>query len=476
MTTSPLDTTPAAQPSHPHVASQPLAGTHRRRANRWLTVLTGAVIAAQVIAGCGPARTRGAAGGMDASLLENASVQVSSELLAMAPAPGISDAAFPAPQIVDLQSIPTDTLAALASAQPLNAEDRTTVESVAVESVADPEPALVAGSVVAPVAAEAPISAAAFLPAAASAMVQTGDLQQPILPDTQPVMAPSHSGANVGVAANASPLDKTTNILILGSDRRVGAPNWLTDVMMIVALDYANGKAGVISIPRDIYIDQIAGHQSNKLNVVDYLGEKDRAGGGGPELLSDILFEKLGVRIDHYVRFDFRGFIALVDALDGVEVEIDCPYYDYFSIENVILNVKPGIERLSGDEALVYVRSRKIGGDLDRARRQQRFVWAVRNQVLNENILPRLPALYNAVSNSVQTDLGIVGTLKIARFALGLDKEDITGFVIGYPLVEQGWVGNMWVFRAHWDEIRAEMQNVFQREPFIDTNTLVECP
>ena len=140
------------------------------------------------------------------------------------------------------------------------------------------------------------------------------------------------------------------------------------------------------------------------------------------------------------------------------------------------LNVKPGIERLSGEEALVYVRSRKIGGDLDRARRQQRFIWAIRNQVLNENILPKLPALYNAVSDTVQTDLGVVGTLKIARFAMGLDREDITGFVVGYPLVDQGWVGNMWVFVADWEAIQAEVQLVFERDAFLNTNTLAECP
>lgn len=287
---------------------------------------------------------------------------------------------------------------------------------------------------------------------------------------------PGQQSSTGALSADEHPLDKTTNILVMGSDRRVGAPNWLTDVMMIVALDYDSGKAGVISVPRDVYIDNIPGHQPNKLNVVDYLGEKDEAGGGGPALLSTILMEKIGIRIDHYVRFDFRGFIALVDALGGVEVEIDCPYYDYFSIEDVILNVKPGLETLTGDEALVYVRSRKLGGDLDRARRQQRFIWATRNQVLNQNILPKLPALYNAVSDNVQTDIGIVGTLKIARFVLGLDKEDITGYVIGYPQVQQGYVGNMWVFRADWDAIREQAQTVFEREPFIDTNTLVECP
>lgn len=290
--------------------------------------------------------------------------------------------------------------------------------------------------------------------------------------------APSAQVAVVATMApdDGRPLDHTTNILVLGSDRRPDTPNWRTDVMMIVALDEAGGRAGVISIPRDIYIDVIPGHQANKINVIDYLGEKDTPGGGGPALMASIIEEKMGIHIDHWVRFDFAGFVKLVDALGGVEVDIDCAYYDYFQIEDVVLNVKPGVQRLSGDEALVYVRSRTHGGDLDRARRQQRFIWAIRNQVLNESILTKLPALYNAVSDSVQTDMGVVSALKVVRFAIGLDREEITGEVIGYPLVQQGYAGNMWIFKADWDAIRTEVQSVFDREPFIDTNTLVKCP
>lgn len=272
------------------------------------------------------------------------------------------------------------------------------------------------------------------------------------------------------------PLSRTLNILVLGSDRRPDTPNWRTDVMMIVALDMDNNRAGVISVPRDIYLEKIPNHNPNKINVVDYLGEKDEPDGGGPKLLSSLIMEKMNIPIHHYVRFDFQGFVDLVNALGGVEVDVDCPYYDYFQIENVILNVKPGLQRLTGEEALVYVRSRRHGGDLDRARRQQRFIWATRTQVLNENILPKLPALYNALSDSVQTDIGVVQAVRIVRFALGLEKENIHGFVIGYPYVKEGYAGNMWVFLADWEVIREQVQLVFDREPFIDTNTLTECP
>lgn len=395
------------------------------------TTLALLLLTTTILTSCGPEPSQGSAGGADAAAANAAPVVSEDDALAL-----LADAAATAAS--------GDASAIAAAPNELLAQ--TTSEGESAELTAQPGAAVTVTTA-----------------ATTSESLATEGTQAALAQDTP-------------VVSSAFPLSETTNILVLGSDRRPNTPNWRTDVMMIVALDEANGRAGVISIPRDIFIDRIAGHNPNKINVVDYLGEKDKPGGGGPELLAGIIEEKMGIPIHHWVRFDFAGFIELVDALGGVEVEIDCPYYDYFQIENVILNVKPGIERLTGDEALVYVRSRKIGGDLDRARRQQRFIWAIRNQVLNENILPKLPALYNAVSDSVQTDLGVVGTLKVVRFAIGLDREDITGFVIGYPLVEQGYVGNMWVFKADWDAIRSEAQKVFERDPFINTNTLAECP
>ncbi|MCB0124736.1 MAG: LCP family protein [Caldilineaceae bacterium] len=272
-------------------------------------------------------------------------------------------------------------------------------------------------------------------------------------------------------------LDRTLNILILGSDRRPNTPNWRTDVMMIVALDFDNSRAGVISIPRDVYIDVIPNHQPNRVNVIDYLGERDEPDGGGPALIKRIIQERMNIRIDHYLRFDFSSFQEVVDALGGVDVDVDCPYYDYFSIEDVILNIQPGLVHMTGAEALVYVRSRRIGGDLDRARRQQRFVWAVRNQVRDDNLLPRVPALYQALDDSIQTDIGILNAIRIARFALNLNEEQIHGFVLAPPtLLTPGWRSGMSVFIPDWAAIRAAAETLFEGSPFLDTNTPTRCP
>ena len=275
---------------------------------------------------------------------------------------------------------------------------------------------------------------------------------------------------------NGRPLDQTTNILLLGSDRRDDTPNWRTDVMMIIALDRENGRAGVISIPRDVFIAEIPGHQPNKINVIDYLGEMDEPE-GGPALLASIIERDMGIPIHHYLRFSFDSFRAVVDALDGVPVDIDCSFSGFIEDEGGWLVLEPGTHRLTGNQAMIYVRDRQLtGGDLSRARRQQRFVWAVRNQVLDENLLTRIPGLYTALAGSVDTDIGLVTTLQLARLALALDPEDLYGVVLAPPdLLEEGWALGMSVFLPDWATIAESVQTVFDSPPFIVDNTPENC-
>ena len=183
------------------------------------------------------------------------------------------------------------------------------------------------------------------------------------------------------------------------------------------------------------------------------------------------------------MRFDFEGFKKVVDALGGVEVTVECRVYEYLPEEDIELYLLPGTHRLAGKMALGYVRARNQGGDLERARRQQRMVWAVRNQLLSENQLPNLPALYAALRDSVQTDIGFVDSIRFARFALNLAEDDIHGMVISPPdLVKPAWRGGMSVWLADWPLIAERVQTVFDRPPLAQTNTVgatgdrVQCP
>jgi len=268
-------------------------------------------------------------------------------------------------------------------------------------------------------------------------------------------------------------LDRTTNVLILGSDQRPHQPNWRTDVIILLMMNPDLGEAAIVSFPRDMYIDSIPGHLPNRINVIDYLGEMDAPGGGGPRLLIKILEERLGITIDNYIRFSFEGFVDLINVLDGLKIHVDCYLYEIYPEEGIYLNLPPGEHILSGEQALSYVRSRRSGGgDLERARRQQRVVWALRKQLAEQNLLPKALHLYDALRYSVYTDVSKWDTLKYARFGLSLGEADVKGLVLRPPdAMRAGWRQDMSVFIVNWDYIAEELTRIFDRPPLIDTNT-----
>ena len=289
-----------------------------------------------------------------------------------------------------------------------------------------------------------------------------------VVPTVTPTATPSPQPTPV-----VTDLDRTTNVLILGSDQRPHQPNWRTDVIILLMMNPDIGEAAIVSFPRDMYIDPIPGHLPNRINVIDYLGEMDAPGGGGPRLLIKILEERLGITIDNYIRFSFEGFVDLIDVLDGLKIHVDCYLYEIYPEEGIYLNLPPGEHILSGEQALSYVRSRRSGGgDLERARRQQRVVWALRKQLAEQNLLPKALDLYDALRYSVYTDVSKWDTLKYARFGLSLGEADVKGLVLGPPdAMRAGWRQDMSVFIVNWDYISEELKRIFDRPPLIDTNT-----
>jgi LCP family protein required for cell wall assembly len=281
-------------------------------------------------------------------------------------------------------------------------------------------------------------------------------------PTPSPSPSPTPSPTPAPTRDARPPLERTVNILLLGSDQRPGEPNWRTDVMMIIAVDLAQQRVGVISIPRDVFLDEIPNHRPNKINVVDYLGEQDEPDGGGPRLLSSVLAERMDIRIDYYLRFGFEGFRKVIDAVGGIDVEVECTYRDGMAG----LYLSPGHHTMDGQLALKYVRSRYTTSDLDRNRRQQQVIWAVRQAVVNKNLLPRLPAIYTAVSESVETDIDLITAVRLLRFGLDLEPGRVYSLALSPPdLIRPGWRLGMEVFVADWAAIAHATQRIFERAP-----------
>jgi LCP family protein required for cell wall assembly len=228
-------------------------------------------------------------------------------------------------------------------------------------------------------------------------------------------------------------------ILLLGFDRSKG---WTgrTDAILVSALNYTTGHIGVISIPRDLYVD-IPGLSPGRINTVFRVGNRELGPGKGLAALKRIIKRDLGIPIKYTVAIDFRGFAKIVDALGGIEVDIRCPIEDCFLTENeeepcIPLSLTAGTHHLDGATALLFARSRHGRADSDRARRQQAVLVGLKNRLKRPGILTKLPKLWLELSRYVATDLDLKGMLRIATLAAGTTKDSIHGLVLRPPIVE----------------------------------------
>lgn len=299
---------------------------------------------------------------------------------------------------------------------------------------------------------------------------------QPVAP---PRLAPAPSTTvEPRVETPAGPAfnwSETENYLILGTDRRQGGGSWRTDTVMIVGLDRTLNRAAVFSIPRDLYV-QIPGYGWGRINQVDYIGEQRNGEGGGPQLVSDVLSATLGVQTHHWVRLQMDGFVDIVDAIGGVTVHLDCPFYE--PIFNLTTNrwdyfvLPAGEVKLDGEAAYWFVRLRYRESDIGRGRRQRQFLWALRDQIMDANLILRFPELWGAFQNALSTDLGLLELIELTRYGTSLDPANVRagGLTLsdlqGYRTAEGAAVLRI----ANPAHIRAVVDGVWDAPAMIDTN------
>lgn len=271
--------------------------------------------------------------------------------------------------------------------------------------------------------AEPPNAPFPFMPPEESADI---DLRQPPTraAQTRATALPPASGK----------LDQTLNVLLLGSDRRPGEPVWRTDVIMIAFLDTANGRAAVLSLPRDLYVN-IPTRGWDRINITDFWGEYTKYPGGGPGLLQKVIADNFGIRVDKFARVDFDGFTRIVDTLGGIDVNVPCALEDDFidlssptGFRHFAVNA--GLQRMNGATALMFVRQRHNTGDVSRALRQQRVMYALRDKIMSPDIVSKLPQLYDQLQDTVDTDFGPLDIPRLVQIGSAIQPGNIRGRVI----------------------------------------------
>ncbi len=218
------------------------------------------------------------------------------------------------------------------------------------------------------------------------------------------------------------------NIALLGSDKREDSSTWRTDTIIVLSVDTQSDFIRLLSIPRDLWVN-IPGHGYDRINTADLWGELAEEG-GGPNLVKETISQNLGIPIHYYVRVDFDGFVKIIDAIGGLDIDVECPLTD--------IELYPGMHHMDGELALLYARSRITSSDFDRSRRQRKLLMALWEQGLSVGIIPRLPALSSATADTLQTDIPFDQVVALAYKGLQLRPSNIFSNSIG-PWQVENW-------------------------------------
>ncbi|GGG24010.1 LCP family protein [Paenibacillus abyssi] len=206
------------------------------------------------------------------------------------------------------------------------------------------------------------------------------------------------------------------NILLLGGDGRAENSNGIarSDSILIASLDPVTKKAHLFSVLRDTYVD-IPGHGNGRINTAITLG--------GPNLAMETVGNLLGLDIQYYVYAEFEGFKSLIDAIGGIdfEVEKDMTWIDNADGNRYDINLKKGFQHLDGDEALQYVRFRHDAmSDFTRTERQRNFMKAVALEMQSTWNLLRMTKIIESVQPYIETNLSAQDMLRLGQLGLSM--------------------------------------------------------
>jgi LCP family protein required for cell wall assembly len=263
--------------------------------------------------------------------------------------------------------------------------------------------------------------------------------------------------------------DEVEYILLLGIDRskyQMGR----TDAILIAAFDHASDQIGIVSVPRDLWVD-VPDLYPNRINAVVRMGELRIDAGAGLPLLRKVIHNELGIQIDHTITADFEGFINIIDFLEGIPVDVQCPIEDCFHSDAVDAGCVPlvlsqGEHVLNGATALMFARSRHGRTDIDRARRQQAVLAGLKARLTRAAIIPKLPRLWKKLNHYINTDLDLGAAIRLGLRLATADRSSLHGLVLGTPIIEDAVTEDgKRVFLLDKQKARAAIANIFSSPP-----------
>jgi LCP family protein required for cell wall assembly len=215
-------------------------------------------------------------------------------------------------------------------------------------------------------------------------------------------------------------------VLLMGTDDRNDSEIPRTDTLILARVDQSTGKAALISIPRDLYVN-IPDHGWDKVNAA-YVYAELRNPGSGPLETVRTVSELAGVNISYFAQVNFEGLVQLVDVLGGVEVDV--PVDIIGDTDAGGLDIYAGLQRLDGEHALTFCRSRDFAAsDYQRQANQRTFLQALVKQVLASD-LPTIASSVTEIAKMTFTNMDIATIVKVAQGMRGMEEGAIHTYYV----------------------------------------------
>lgn len=243
------------------------------------------------------------------------------------------------------------------------------------------------------------------------------------------------------------------NILVIGIDRAPdGTYFGRSDTIILTTIQPLKPYFGILSIPRDLWV-QIPGIGENRINTAHYFAELENPG-SGPFRTIETIKQNFGVKVDYFIRIRFDGFEQVVDAMDGVEIELDQPMSGY----------QPGVHKLDGPAALAFVRDRSGADDFYRMAHGQLFVKAIVKQLLKPDQWKYIPAVWRTINDTIDTNLPFWQWPRLIFTLIRVSPTGIDNYVITREMVKPFTTdGGAQVLAPNWDLINPQVIEIFGR-------------
>lgn len=203
---------------------------------------------------------------------------------------------------------------------------------------------------------------------------------------------------------------KIINILLIGQDTRDAKQRGLSDSMILISVNTETKKLVMTSFMRDLYIDipsDRGGYYRQRINTAYAVG--------GMVKLNATITHNFGVEVDNNIEVDFSGFQTIVDAMDGIDIELTKAEANYMNSDSgQRWKLQEGMNHLDGEQALCYARIRKIDSDFYRTERQR--------IVLNK--------LFEKVKDMGVTELLSLAKEFIPLITTDMTNSEITGYIM----------------------------------------------